>query len=52
LDAYRVAAEKKLDSGLSQAREGLNSAVNQFDKNVEKGASEAKGWFGGWFGGK
>ncbi|KAF2812372.1 uncharacterized protein BDZ99DRAFT_474553 [Mytilinidion resinicola] len=52
LESYRASAEKKLDESRRETGAKLTSAVDTFDKTVEKKASETKGWLGGWFGGK
>jgi hypothetical protein len=52
LDAYRAEAGKKLDDYRKETGDALNKAVDQFDKSVEKGASQSKSWISGWFGGK
>jgi hypothetical protein len=48
MDAFKHGTDKKFE----EAGKEFNSAVNQFDKTVEKKAAETKGWFGGLFGGK
>jgi len=48
LETYRQEANKKFE----EVRKEGNQAVDKFDRNVEKAASETKSWFSGWFGGK
>jgi hypothetical protein len=47
----RVDAEKKFETARKETGDKLTAAVDKFDKSVEKGASQTKGWLGGWFGG-
>ena len=48
LDNFKAGTEKKFE----ETGKEFNSAVNQFDKTVEKKAAESKSWLGGLFGGK
>jgi transcription initiation factor IIF auxiliary subunit len=49
LEDYRASAEKKIDTYRKETGSKLTSAVDQFDKSVEKGAAKSKSWLSGWF---
>lgn len=45
-------ASKKLEEVRQDTGKQLSKAVDSFDKNVEKGVQESKGWISSIFGGK
>ena len=49
LESYRATAEQKIDGARKEIGKDLSSAVDSFDKNVEKGAAKSKSWISGWF---
>jgi hypothetical protein len=48
MDNFKHGTEKKFE----ETGKEFNAAVDKFDRDVTRKASETKGWFSGLFGGK
>lgn len=51
LQGYSSDASKKIEEVGKATGKQINSAIDKFDKSVEKGAEKSKSWVSGWFGG-